>query len=346
MKGVRISGREDDSTEQILSQLHRLVSARPPGPDNKPGQVCAEILASIREAQGARAPEVKLSRAQRRELQALSALYAAARGRAAETRKLDLRLMSALPGSTRIVEDLKERGATAKLDAADIVKDQQIWARLGSNEKGELNRLAEALGVGIPDFLEALASSSLAAAAEFGPSPLRRHAMDAVILGVMLAVLLMLAGVLRRGIRFSQPDPVVAVRDIAPFAPIGPGDVTPQKTDEFIGRYSAVRIARGAVVTSRNLSAGKLSGTLANRSVLRIQAKLGKAALPWRLPATVTLLAAPRHSGTEPLVLNGVYLLAIQDNGDTSALWVAVDSSRLLDLTARLGDAELLLAQP
>jgi len=193
MKGVRISGREDDSTEQILSQLHRLVSARPPGPDNKPGQVCAEILASIREAQGARAPEVKLSRAQRRELQALSALYAAARGHAAETRKLDLRLMSALPGSTRIVEDLKERGATAKLDAADIVKDQQIWARLGSNEKGELNRLAEALGVGIPDFLEALASSSLAAAAEFGPSPLRRHAMDAVILGVMLAVLLMLA---------------------------------------------------------------------------------------------------------------------------------------------------------
>lgn len=256
--------------------------------------------------------------------------------------------------SATIVDALKKAGAGNNLLAANIVTDEQIWARLGHNRNGELNALSTTLGLPPSVVLDVITASSLAAAARFDPHWLKRHAPDYLAILVIAGVLVLLVGLVGRGL--PALGQLVMTRDLQPFEPIRDSDVAFQaggrmpgafsNPADLSGRYSITGIAKGRIPISADLSAGRLSVSLSGRSIVRLPFKLGKAALPWTLPVSVTLLIAPRHTGPSPLVVDDTWILGLQGSGDIQVAWVAVPSARLPQIAGSLGDAEILLSRP
>jgi len=253
-----------------------------------------------------------------------------------------------------IISALKKLGVQNQLAEAGIVIDEQLWARLGHNRNSELDAFSTTLGLSPSAVLEVITGALLAAAARFDPSWLKRHAADYVGILLFAGVLAVVAGLAGRGL--PPVGQLVMTRDLQPFEPIRASDVTfhaGERTPgafsnpaDLVGRYSIAGLAKGRVPTSADLSAGRLSASLSGRSIVRIPLRLGKAALPWKLPVSVTLLIAPKRTGVSPLVVEDSWMLTLQDSGDTQVAWLAVPSARLPQMAGALGDAEVLLSQP
>lgn len=337
--------------DEILRQLYQCVKAEPLLPTGERPPVADELLAVIQNVRSC--SWITLDRSQRHKLTGLLPNFPPAQG--AATVGLNVQVMDALPGSTRIVAALKNAGATAALEAAGIVKDEQIWIRIG-DKPAEITSLATTLGIPSTTLLDTLTDNALSDAGKYDPGFLRSHAMDGLGIVAVMVFLAIAGFLIVRGVPDRTAKQVVLKNDIQALVPITANDVgietVLRKSGAFssvadiVGRYSNTPLAKGAVPTSPDLSAGKLAGPLTNRSIVRLILKPGKTSLPWSLPATVTLLVSPRHNGGTPLSINDAWILALQDNGDTSLAWVAVDSSKLAPLSAALGDADVFVARP
>jgi hypothetical protein len=345
---------ETRRAEAVLKELHRLVAAEPKDADGKQLPLCAEVLARIQEVRGT--SWLEPSREKEKELAGLRAEYESAAGDATKMADLDLQLMAALSTSTQVVKDLEAK--TARLKAEAIASDEQIWSRAKSNRDGELKKLADALGVATPDLLDILTSSCMATARENGPGWWRRHWMDMLILVAVIAVVSMatVAGIRVGGIPATSAKQLVASRDIAPFEAITAENASPQETarktgafvklDEALNRYPSARIAKGTVLVGPALSAGRLSKPLTDRTILRIPIKPGAPALPWLNPAKIKLVLTPRNAGITEWIEDDVDLLWVESGTDGSVVWVAINSTHLPEIAARLGEADVLFARP
>lgn len=340
------------NADELLDNLLRCVAAEPAGPDGKKPQLCIELVSRLKALSGSSG--VSLQRETKRKLAALPGEFRDAAGDATRLQRLNRHAMIALPGSSGIIEALKLKGAGERLEAEAIVKDEQIWIRLGGNDKGQLDNISGKLHLPPSTVLDILTEFAVSNARKSEPGSLARF--DGLFLTLFCLAIAAVAVVCWPGLRNLKASQVAIVRDVRPFEPIGSNDVVMQttwrrsgafsRTADVVGRYTAAALPKGSIPVSTDLSASDLPGPMANRSVVQLPLKWGKSAPPKKLPVVVTLLVSPRHPGTASLVAKDSWILAMQDTTDSTLGWIAVDSSLLPPLAAALGDSDVFVAQP
>jgi SAF domain-containing protein len=252
-----------------------------------------------------------------------------------------------------------------KLHDKQINTIDDLWARVGAgfNDKGELRA---DIPIEKDRLIILLAAQGVREADQAGTPWPRRHWLDLALILSLVILILLIARAASAFVGAPRPlglyDAVVVSKDkaLAPFHVIGPDEVTQQSMphapgtfstkDDVVGRYTLQAIPANTTLRTSQLSAARLSqADLADRAIISTSIKTG-AISPAIVPgARVALVLSPRQpteKGTSPLVVQDTILLAIDKQGDTTSITVAVKASELAQVAPLLGSSEVFVSQP
>ena len=173
------------------------------------------------------------------------------------------------------------------------------------------------------------------------------------VLALVIAVVL-LSLLVRNVVRRRDTLVVTAANGLPAFHVIRADDVQPAKMfrvddsltveNDAIGRYLVQPVSPGAVLLNSQLGPAHLKGRLNGRQVLTIPIKAAAISSTIRSGSTVRVLFSPRMqdvihqdvptTGTPDLIIGDVIVLAINLQGDSSAITVAFKTAD--DLTKAL----------
>ena len=144
------------------------------------------------------------------------------------------------------------------------------------------------------------------------------------------------------GVKILQ---VIAISDVE-LKPVKDIQGSFEKLDEVVGRYALKPMTKDEVVTSKDLSSSPLPEKLARRTQILLPLNSGALANTLSLPGLVSVIATPKcgGTGTKPLVLDDIYIVAFNSSANSAAAVVALKPEQLATLAPILGCAEFTLA--
>ena len=173
---------------------------------------------------------------------------------------------------------------------------------------------------------------------------------------LLLLVLSLVVAALFRDLHVAPPPaPVLASKDgVLPFHVIASSDLrlsctsdnlpAKQMQDNFVGHYSFEFLEPCSPIVPKKLSSGKrLDKELNGRSILRLKVQPTSVFAGMHTPFKAILLVAPTERGTSSLLVNDLFVLDLQKDGDGMSAVVAVLSTEEPTLASFVGHSNLYL---
>ena len=257
--------------------------------------------------------------------------------------------------------------AVATLERNNIVTLDDLWEEIGSDFRSGVARVV-AMGIDEAQVKEILNQEAVAGEARSNSSRdrfaffLSRHWRE--VLALVIAVVL-LALLVRNVLQRRDTLVVTAPNGLPAFHVITADDVEPARMfrvddsiaveSDVIGRYLVQPVAPRAVLLNSQLGPAHLKGQLNGRQVLTIPIKATAISSTIRAGSTVRVLFSPRPdvtrqdiptTGTPDLIIPDVIVLAINLQGDSSAITVAFKTGDdLTKVLLLLSTSDLLISE-
>lgn len=264
--------------------------------------------------------------------------------------------ISHLPGIDPAVVATLQRHKMSTVD--------DLWAAIGSEFEEGIKKVAATTQITEAQLREILKQEAVAGELQSNTAEgrfvfvLRRYWRELLAL---LIIVVLLSLLVRNVIPRRDTVVVTAANGLPAFHVIQADDVHPARMfrvedsfaveNDVIGRYLLQPVSHGAVLLKSQLGPAPLKEQLNGRQVLTIPIRVAALSSTIRPASTVRLVFSPRNQDVSKinktdLILNDVIVLAINRQGDSSAITVALKNVE--DLTKALlllSTSDILIAE-